>query len=45
MLNNFRSELNIIAYNIGFNIVVKYKQVILSGNEFSSFANSKIACQ
>ena len=42
MLNNFKSQANITVFNIDFNILAKYRPVVFSDNQLSSFVNSKI---
>ena len=45
MLNSFKSQTDIAAFKIGFNILAECRLVILSDNQFPSLVNFKIACQ
>ena len=45
MLTIFKSQANIVAFNINFNILMEHKPIIFSDNQFSNLINLKIACQ
>ena len=45
MPNSFRSQANIVAFNICFNILMQCKPVILSCNQLLGLVNAKMACK
>ena len=45
MPNNFESQTNIAAFNVGFNILTQHRLVIFSDNQLSNFVNLKMACK
>ena len=45
MPNSFESQANIAAFNIGFNIMIQCRPVILPGNQFLGLVNPIMVCK
>lgn len=45
MSNSFKSQVNITAFIISFNILIERKLVLLPSNQLSNIINSKVNCK